>query len=236
MVLPSQQPLPIPSPSLSLCICMCVCLSLCLPLSLLHPFPCPSCLWPPLLPSPSSEFLRAEGQESPALETGTVPCCPLGSWHSRRKHTSSLSPPRMINYLHLQCDPEPRPQPKKSRNQSCLLPRIDSVNRAYLTKPPFWFLVRSDTSLLIHNEKYTFLSISTSVSGHHLEPWTPALHLCIPGTRCSINICQTELNFARDKMCVSSAIFSQTEPRDIFTPHISLVKCFWATKILASSW
>ena len=74
---------------------------------------------------------------------------------------------------------------------SACSPRIGSVNQAYLTKPPYWFLVRSDTSLLIHNEKYTFPSISdsgcpfpgVSVSGHHLGPWTLALHLCIPGTQ-----------------------------------------------------
>ena len=95
VVLPSQQPLSILSPSLSVCVCVSVCLSVSHFLSS-TPLPCPSCLWPPLLPSPSSEFLREEGQESPALETETVPCCPLGSWHSRRKHLSSLSPPRMI--------------------------------------------------------------------------------------------------------------------------------------------
>ena len=58
--------------------------------------------------------------------------------------------------------------------------------------------------------------------GHGLWPCTSA---SLEHSWCSINICQTELNFARDKMCVSSAICSQTEPRDIFTPHISLVKC-----------
>ena len=88
--------------------------------------------------------------------------------------------------------------------------------------------VSPDVSLLIYNEKYIFFLNGPLLSRWLLRApgafsWCPGIwvqlegHGWWPSTSASlehswylINICQTELNFARGKSCSSLAIFGQT--------------------------
>lgn len=143
--------------------------------------------------------------------------------------------------MHLLHDPEPRPQLKHPEIRHALW-RIGCVNQAYLTMPPYLFLTNQITAyeFTMRNTPSfwmdCFFPISDSgclfpVFGYQGAARDHGLWLSASASLehswCSIYICQTELSFVKDKMCVSSAIFSQTGPRHIFTPYIGLVKCYF---------